>query len=217
MSALRPSPWRTGCPGPADCQPVADEGSFQRDCSAACALPEPAGLPRLCRETLGPGAEDRPAGSGDHRHLPGSAATTYRPGCHGQPVHHGQHEQLPWERRSPGWRNLPPAANCRWCIFCASGGARMQEGIYSLMQMAKTSAAIGRLGEAGCLYISVLTNPTTGGVTASALPRWEILSWQSPRRLIGFAGPRVIEQTIKQKLPEGFPAGGICAGMRLCG
>ena len=79
-------------------------------------------------------------------------------------------------------------------IFCASGGARMQEGIYSLMQMAKTSAAIGRLGEAGCLYISVLTNPTTGGDIILA----------EPKALIGFAGPRVIEQTIKQKLPEGF-------------
>ena len=88
-------------------------------------------------------------------------------------------------------------------IFCASGGARMQEGIYSLMQMAKTSAAIGRLGEAGCLYISVLTNPTTGGVTASFASLGDIILAE-PGALIGFAGPRVIEQTIKQKLPEGF-------------
>ena len=88
-------------------------------------------------------------------------------------------------------------------IFCASGGARMQEGIYSLMQMAKTSAAIGRLGEAGCLYISVLTNPTTGGVTASFASLGDIILAE-PKALIGFAGPRVIEQTIKQKLPEGF-------------
>ena len=88
-------------------------------------------------------------------------------------------------------------------IFCASGGARMQEGIFSLMQMAKTSAAIGRLGEAGCLYISVLTNPTTGGVTASFASLGDIVLAE-PHALIGFAGPRVIEQTIKQKLPEGF-------------
>ena len=88
-------------------------------------------------------------------------------------------------------------------VFCASGGARMQEGIYSLMQMAKTSAAIGRLGEAGCLYISVLTNPTTGGVTASFASLGDIILAE-PKALIGFAGPRVIEQTIKQKLPEGL-------------
>ena len=88
-------------------------------------------------------------------------------------------------------------------IFSASGGARMQEGIFSLMQMAKTSAAIARLGEAGCLYISVFTNPTTGGVTASFASLGDIILAE-PGALIGFAGPRVIEQTIKQKLPEGF-------------
>ena len=88
-------------------------------------------------------------------------------------------------------------------IFAASGGARMQEGIFSLMQMAKTSAAIARLGEAGCLYISVFTNPTTGGVTASFASLGDIILAE-PGALIGFAGPRVIEQTIKQKLPEGF-------------
>ena len=88
-------------------------------------------------------------------------------------------------------------------IFCASGGARMQEGILSLMQMAKTSAALGRLGEAGLLYISVLTDPTTGGVTASFAMLGDIIIAE-PGALIGFAGPRVIEQTIRQKLPEGF-------------
>ena len=88
-------------------------------------------------------------------------------------------------------------------VFSASGGARMQEGIFSLMQMAKTSAAIARLGEAGCLYISVFTNPTTGGVTASFASLGDIILAE-PGALIGFAGPRVIEQTIKQKLPEGF-------------
>ena len=88
-------------------------------------------------------------------------------------------------------------------IFSASGGARMQEGIMSLMQMAKTSAAIARHDEAGLLYISVLTNPTTGGVTASFASLGDIILAE-PGALIGFAGPRVIEQTIKQKLPEGF-------------
>ncbi len=88
-------------------------------------------------------------------------------------------------------------------IFSASGGARMQEGILSLMQMAKTSAALGRLSEEGLLYISVLTDPTTGGVTASFAMLGDIII-SEPGALIGFAGPRVIEQTIRQKLPEGF-------------
>ncbi|MFI3115799.1 MAG: acetyl-CoA carboxylase, carboxyltransferase subunit beta [Clostridia bacterium] len=88
-------------------------------------------------------------------------------------------------------------------IFCASGGARMQEGIISLMQMAKTSSAIQRHSDAGLLYISVLTNPTTGGVTASFASLADI-TLAKPKALIGFAGPRVIEQTIKQTLPEGF-------------
>ena len=88
-------------------------------------------------------------------------------------------------------------------LFCVSGGARMQEGIISLMQMAKTSAAIAKLDEAGLLYISVLTDPTTGGVTASFASLGDIILAE-PGALIGFAGPRVIEQTIKQKLPEGF-------------
>ncbi len=88
-------------------------------------------------------------------------------------------------------------------IFTASGGARMQEGILSLMQMAKTSAALARLAEEGILYIAVLTDPTTGGVTASFAMLGDIILAE-PRALIGFAGPRVIEQTIKQRLPEGF-------------
>ena len=88
-------------------------------------------------------------------------------------------------------------------IFCVSGGARMQEGIISLMQMAKTSAALAKLDEAGLLYISVLTDPTTGGVTASFASLGDIILAE-PNALIGFAGPRVIEQTMKQKLPEGF-------------
>ena len=88
-------------------------------------------------------------------------------------------------------------------IFSASGGARMQEGILSLMQMAKTSAAITRFQQAGGLYISWLTHPTTGGVTASFASLGDIMIAE-PNALIGFAGPRVIEQTIKQTLPEGF-------------
>ena len=88
-------------------------------------------------------------------------------------------------------------------IFCVSGGARMQEGIISLMQMAKTSSALTKLDKAGQLYISVLTDPTTGGVTASFASLGDIILAE-PNALIGFAGPRVIEQTIKQKLPEGF-------------
>ncbi len=87
--------------------------------------------------------------------------------------------------------------------FSVSGGARMQEGIFSLMQMAKTSAAVKRHGEGGGLYISVLTNPTTGGVTASFAMEGDIII-SEPGALICFAGPRVIEQTIRQTLPEGF-------------
>lgn len=88
-------------------------------------------------------------------------------------------------------------------LFCCSGGARMQEGIFSLMQMAKTSQALKRHEEAGLLYISVLTDPTTGGVTASFAMLGDIILAE-PGALIGFAGPRVIKQTIGQKLPEGF-------------
>ncbi|MDK2818628.1 MAG: acetyl-CoA carboxylase carboxyltransferase subunit beta [Spirochaetota bacterium] len=88
-------------------------------------------------------------------------------------------------------------------IVCASGGARMQEGIVSLMQMAKTSAALQRHSEMGYLYVSVLTHPTTGGVSASFAMLGDFIVAE-PKALIGFAGPRVISQTIKQKLPEGF-------------
>ena len=88
-------------------------------------------------------------------------------------------------------------------IFCASGGARMQEGIVSLMQMAKTSAAVKKLNNAGNLYISVLTDPTYGGVTASFASLGDIILAE-PKAMIGFAGQRVIKQTIGQDLPEGF-------------
>lgn len=88
-------------------------------------------------------------------------------------------------------------------IFSVSGGARMQEGIMSLMQMAKTTAALTKLDEAGLLYISVLTDPTYGGVTASFASLGDIVL-SEPKAMIGFAGPRVIEQTIGEALPEGF-------------
>lgn len=88
-------------------------------------------------------------------------------------------------------------------IFTASGGARMQEGMFSLMQMAKTSAAVGRYGETGGLYVAVMTDPTTGGVTAS-FPSLADIILAEPGALIGFAGKRVIQQTIRQDLPEGF-------------
>jgi acetyl-CoA carboxylase carboxyl transferase subunit beta len=88
-------------------------------------------------------------------------------------------------------------------VVSCSGGARMQEGALSLMQMAKISSALARLDEAGLPFISILTDPTTGGVTASFAMLGD-LNLAEPRALIGFAGPRVIEQTIRQKLPEGF-------------
>ena len=88
-------------------------------------------------------------------------------------------------------------------VVSASGGARMMEGVLSLMQLAKTSAALARLHEAGLPYISILTHPTTGGVTASYGMLGDV-NIAEPGALIGFAGPRVIEQTIKQELPEGF-------------
>lgn len=88
-------------------------------------------------------------------------------------------------------------------VFAVSGGARMQEGILSLMQMAKTSGAVKRHSDKGLLYITVLTDPTTGGVTASFAMEGDIIL-SEPKALIGFAGPRVIEQTIRQKLPKDF-------------
>ena len=93
--------------------------------------------------------------------------------------------------------------NCPLICFAASGGARMQEGLYSLMQMAKTSAALVRLAAKRIPFISVLTDPTTGGVSASLAMLGDIIIAE-PNALIGFAGQRVIEQTIREKLPEGF-------------
>ncbi len=92
---------------------------------------------------------------------------------------------------------------CPFVCFTASGGARMQESLFSLMQMAKTSAALGRLRAAGLPYVSVLTHPTTGGVSASFAMLGD-LNIAEPGALIGFAGQRVIEQTVREKLPEGF-------------
>lgn len=93
--------------------------------------------------------------------------------------------------------------NCPLVCFTASGGARMQESLLSLMQMAKTSAALAKMQERGLPYISVLTNPTLGGVSAS-LGMLGDLNIAEPKALIGFAGPRVIEQTVREKLPPGF-------------
>lgn len=93
--------------------------------------------------------------------------------------------------------------NAPLIVFSASGGARMQEALFSLMQMAKTSAALGRLREKGIPFISVLTDPTMGGVSASFAMLGDI-NVAEPKALIGFAGPRVIEQTVREKLPEGF-------------
>jgi acetyl-CoA carboxylase carboxyl transferase subunit beta len=92
---------------------------------------------------------------------------------------------------------------CPMVCFSATGGARMQEGLFSLMQMAKTSAVIARMNQAGLPYISVLTHPTTGGVSAS-LAMLGDLNIAEPNALIGFAGPRVIEQTVRETLPAGF-------------
>ncbi len=92
---------------------------------------------------------------------------------------------------------------CPVICFAASGGARMQESLFSLMQMAKTSAALAKLAERGLPFISVLTHPTMGGVSASLAMLGDI-NVAEPKALIGFAGPRVIEQTVRQKLPEGF-------------
>ena len=94
-------------------------------------------------------------------------------------------------------------AGCPLICFSASGGARMQEAIISLMQMVKTSAALGNMRKLGIPYISVLTDPTTGGVSASLATLGDI-NVAEPDALIGFAGPRVIEQTVRQTLPEGF-------------
>ncbi len=94
-------------------------------------------------------------------------------------------------------------------LFSASGGARMQEGIFSLMQMAKTSAAFAKLHKAGLLYISVLTDPTTGGVTASFAALGDFIIAE-PGALIGFAGRRVTEQTLREKIPPGFQTAEFC-------
>lgn len=94
-------------------------------------------------------------------------------------------------------------ARCPLIVVSASGGARMQEGIFSLMQMAKTSAVLARLHDAGLPFVSILTHPTTGGVTASFAMLGDV-NLAEPGALIGFAGPRVIEETIKQELPHGF-------------
>jgi acetyl-CoA carboxylase carboxyl transferase subunit beta len=99
--------------------------------------------------------------------------------------------------------NVAMAEKRPYICFTASGGARMQEGLFSLMQMAKTSAALAKYGETGLPFIIVLTDPTMGGVSASFASLGDIIIAE-PKALIGFAGPRVIEQTVRQTLPEGF-------------
>jgi acetyl-CoA carboxylase carboxyl transferase subunit beta len=94
-------------------------------------------------------------------------------------------------------------------MFSASGGARMQEGVLSLMQLAKTSAAVGRLHDAGLPYLSVMCDPTTGGVTASFAFLGDVIVAE-PGAMIGFAGRRVIEQTIRRKLPDDFQTAEFC-------
>ena len=108
-------------------------------------------------------------------------------------------------RRSRAAAELALETRAPLIVVSCSGGARMMEGALSLMQMAKICAALGRLDRAGLPYIAVLTDPTTGGVTASFAMLGD-LNIAEPKALIGFAGPRVIEQTIRQKLPEGLPA-----------
>ena len=93
--------------------------------------------------------------------------------------------------------------NCPFVVFCASGGARMQEGLISLMQMAKTNAAVAKLSEKKIPFITVLTDPTMGGVSASFAFMGDVVIAE-PGALVGFAGPRVIAQTVREKLPEGF-------------
>lgn len=93
--------------------------------------------------------------------------------------------------------------SCPYVVFCASGGARMQEGLVSLYQMAKTNAAAARLSKAHLPFVTVLTDPTMGGVSASFAFMGDVVLAE-PKALIGFAGPRVIEQTVREKLPEGF-------------
>jgi len=99
--------------------------------------------------------------------------------------------------------NVALEQRCPFVCFSATGGARMQEGLLSLMQMAKTSAALAKLGSVGLPYVSVLTDPTTGGVSAS-LGMLGDINLAEPNALIGFAGPRVIEQTVRETLPKGF-------------
>jgi acetyl-CoA carboxylase carboxyl transferase subunit beta len=99
--------------------------------------------------------------------------------------------------------NHAAANNLPLISFSASGGARMQEALFSLLQMAKTSAALANMGAKGVPYVSVLTDPTTGGVSASLAMLGDV-NIGEPGALIGFAGPRVIEQTVRERLPEGF-------------
>ena len=179
---------------------VADEGTFEEWDTGACHQ-EPAGLQRIRREA---GSLKEKTGL-DEAVITGKKHVFMEPKCPWRlrrTFSHGQHGEVVGEKIA---RAVERATEEKlpMIIFACSGGARMQEGITSLMQMAKTSAALKRHSDAGLLYISVLTDPTTGGVTASFAMLGDVILAE-PKALIGFAGPRVIEQTIGQKLPKGF-------------
>ncbi len=122
---------------------------------------------------------------------------------HRQQLHHGEHGLGRRREAHPRHRGSHPPAPPLVIVSGSGGGARMHEGIFSLMQMAKVSAALARHAEAGCLYISVLTHPTMGGVAASFASLGDIILAE-PKALIGFAGPKVIAQTVRVRLPDGF-------------
>lgn len=179
---------------------VLDEGSFKewdRDLPVSDPLNFPGYITKLERLRAASGLDEAViTGEGKLNGMPvaiGVMASDFLMGSMGKVVG----EKLTRLIEGSTKRRLP------LIIFCCSGGARMQEGIISLMQMAKTSGAIKQHDEAGLLYISVLTDPTTGGVMASFAMLGDVILAE-PNVLAGFAGPRVIEQTIHQKLPEGF-------------
>ena len=124
--------------------------------------------------------------------------------CHGFKVYYGLNGISCWREELRAQLNMRQSINLPILIISGSGGgARMYEGVFSLMQMAKTCAALAKHGQAGLLHISLLTNPTMAGIMASFAGIGDVIMAE-PKALIGFTGPRVIEQTIRQKLPEGF-------------
>ena len=171
------------------------------------------GQQALPRPPEGHRGEDGPAGRDPGR--AGRRSTAFR---RSSPFSITRSWAARWARSSARCSRAAPSTRSRnarrYVIVSASGGARMQEGILSLMQMGKVSAALARLAAARIPYVSVLTDPTTGGVTASFAMLGDV-NVAEPKALIGFAGPRVIEQTIRQTLPEGFQRSRVPAGPRL--